>query len=249
MIVRAVKTKKVTGSSLSLLDLLDDALPTLQERSIVAIASKVAALCEGRVVPKAGTDLEKLVREEADWYMPQAEKLHGFVLTIAHDMLTPNSGIDESNANDSYVLWPAAPQLVVNNVRRHLCRRFKLKHLGVLIVDSGFMPLRWGAIGLCLAYSGFQPARNYGGQQDLFGRPLAFSKTNMADGLATAATFMMGEGAEQTPLAVFEDLPQVEFLTRDPTGEELAARRTPLEEDSFAPLLTSVQWLPGGKTN
>ncbi len=40
------------------------------------------------------------------------------------------------------------------------------------------------------------------GQKDIFGRVLKFSKTDIADSLATSAVLEMGEGREQQPLAV-----------------------------------------------
>jgi dihydrofolate synthase / folylpolyglutamate synthase len=55
----------------------------------------------------------------------------------------------------------------------------------------------------------------------------------------------MGEGAEQTPIAILTDLPFVDFQDRDPTAEELANVIIPLDEDLFAPFLTSVQWQKG----
>ena len=69
----------------------------------------------------------------------------------------------------------------------------------------------------------------------------------MAGGLAAAAVLQMGEGAEQTPIAILTDLPFVHFQDRDPTAEELASVIIPLDEDLFAPFLTSVQWQQGAR--
>jgi F420-0:gamma-glutamyl ligase len=102
-------------------------------------------------------------------------------------------------------------------------------------------------VGLGLAYSGFQPVNSYGEQVDLFDRPLHYTRTNVLDGLATTATLLMGEGAEQTPMAVIEDIPNVVFQRRNPTAEELANLRASLEEDSYAPLLQAMDWKPGGR--
>ena len=246
MIARAIKTEKVTSSSTAITKLLDEFLPEMKERSVLALTSKVVSLCEGRTMPIEGTDLQALVREEAEWYMPNAEAQHGYTFTIAHNMLTPNSGIDESNSAGVYTLWPKDPWASASAVRKYLRERFGLKEVAVVIVDSDFLPLRWGTIGLALSYSGLEPVRSYSDQADLFGRPLKLTRTNVADSLATAATFVMGEGAEQTPLAVIEDLPNVKFVAEDPSKEEIAARRTPPSEDSFGPLLTGVEWREGG---
>jgi F420-0:gamma-glutamyl ligase len=246
MIAKAIKTRKVTAGACTLFELLDESLHELPERGVLAVTSKVVSLCENNVKPIAGTDLEALVRAQAQWYMPQAEVQHGYTFTIAHNMLTPNSGIDESNGGGVYVLWPKDPQASANQIREYLVERFKLKEVAVIIVDSTFLPLRWGAIGLSLAYSGIEPVRSYADQADLFGRPLTLTRTNVTDSLAATAAFLMGEGAEQTPLAVFEDISSVVFVPRNPTADEIAARHTPPSEDSFGPLLTGVEWAAGG---
>jgi len=46
---------------------------------------------------------------------------------------------------------------------------------------------------------------------------------NVADALAAAAVLLMGEGKEQTPLAVLTDLPFVTFQDHNPSPAELAA--------------------------
>jgi len=247
MIVTSLKTRKVTAGALPLTALLDESLTEMPERGILVITSKVVSLCENRVRPIAGTDLMALVREEAEWYMDKPVAQHGYVFTIAHNMLTPNSGIDASNADGQYVLWPEDPQTSANAVRRYLMERFKLEEVAVIITDGNFLPLRWGATGISLAASGIQPVRSYMGEKDLFGRELLLTRTNVVDTIASAATLVMGEGAEQTPLAVVQEVPHITFTHSDPTPEELAARHTPPSEDMFGQLLTSVKWLPGGR--
>jgi F420-0:gamma-glutamyl ligase len=55
----------------------------------------------------------------------------------------------------------------------------------------------------------------------------------------------MGEGAEQTPLAVVRETPFVHVQPRDPTVEERAALRIAPEDDLYAPLLMGVPWVGG----
>lgn len=246
MISRAIHTRKVLAGACTITELLDEALTAMPDQSVLVVTSKIVSLCEGRIQKIPGTDLPTLVREEAEWVMPYVEAQHGYTFTIAHNMLTPNSGIDESNANGAYVLWPKDPQASANQIRRYLVERFKLREVAVIITDGNFLPLRWGAIGLALAYSGIEPVRSYKDKEDLFGRPLQLSRTNVVDSLATTATLLMGEGAEQTPLAIIEGIPNIRFVRRNPTPEEIAARHTPPSEDSFGPLLTSVAWEHGG---
>jgi dihydrofolate synthase / folylpolyglutamate synthase len=247
MIARAIKTRKVTPRACTIFALLDESLTAIEEGSILAVTSKVVSLCEGRVVPMEGTDLQALVRQEAEQYMPHAHARHGYTFTIAHNLLTPNSGIDESNGNGQYVLWPADPQASANAIREYLVKRFKVQDVGVIITDSTFVALRWGAVSLALAYSGFEPVRHYKDTVDLFGRPLTHTRTNLMDALATTAGLLTGEGDEQTPLVVLTDLPPIAFQHRNPTASERAWLSATLAEDSFAPLLQAVDWQPGGQ--
>src|SRR5688572_13849101 len=127
MIAKAIKTKKVTTSSCTIFELLDEFLPEMKEGSVLALTTKAVSLCEGRTVPIEGTDLPELVRKEAKLYMPEAKAQHGYTFTIAHNMLTPNSGIDESNSAGMYTLWPADPWASAAAIRHYLKERFGLK--------------------------------------------------------------------------------------------------------------------------
>jgi F420-0:gamma-glutamyl ligase len=105
--------------------------------------------------------------------------------------------------------------------------------------------MRRGTNGIMLGYSGFRALNDYVGRPDLFGRPFTVSQADVAGGLAAAAVVQMGEGDEQTPIAILTELPFIQFQDRDPTAEELATVIISLEEDLFAPFLTSVQWSKG----
>jgi F420-0:gamma-glutamyl ligase len=64
------------------------------------------------------------------------------------------------------------------------------------------------------------------------------------DALAAAAVFVMGEGDEQTPFAIIQDLPQkIVFLDRPPTVEEEQSIIIPMDEDLYAPLLCAAHWV------
>lgn len=52
----------------------------------------------------------------------------------------------------------------------------------------------------------------------------------------------MGEGNEQTPIAIIQDLPLIIFQQRNPTAEELAELSPQMEDDIFAPFLTKASW-------
>jgi F420-0:gamma-glutamyl ligase len=225
----------------ALFDIIDAAITTLDERSVVAVSSKIVAICEGSLVPMTNTDKDALVREQAEMYLPPDNEYHAS-LTVKHNMLIANAGIDESNGDGNYVLWPQAPQESANHIRFHLQEKFEVADVGVVIVDSRITPLRWGTTGTALSHSGFDALNDYVSQSDIFGRPFNFEKANIADGLAGAAVLVMGEGAECTPIAVMSDLPFVTFHRRDPTDEELAQLHIPLDKDLYRDILALPQW-------
>ena len=108
------------------------------------------------------------------------------------------------------------------------------------------MPLRAGVTGVAVGYAGFRGIKDYRGTPDIFGRKFKFSRTNIADGLATAAVLVMGEGNEQTPIAIIEDIPFVEFEEQNPSNQDLSQLKIPKDQDIYAPILNSVVWKKGG---
>jgi F420-0:gamma-glutamyl ligase len=66
------------------------------------------------------------------------------------------------------------------------------------------------------------------------------SQTNIVDSLAAAAVYKMGEGAEQTPIAVIEDVGDVKFLEKDFTKTD--PLKIDVNEDIYSPVIKSVKW-------
>jgi len=247
MKVVAVKTEKITPGSIRLFELLDKYIKEFFEGSILAITSKVISICEGRVVPLRDSDKDELVRQEADLYLPKEENKYGVYLTIKNSQLVATAGIDESNGAGHYVLWPADSQKTANQIREYLTKRFNLKTAGVIITDSKTTPLRWGTSGAAIAHSGFLALRDYIGTPDIFGKEYLMTKAVIADSLAASVVLAMGEGNEQTPIAVISDVPFVEFQDRNPTKEEIEELKINIDDDLYAPLLKSVNWRKGKK--
>ena len=242
MRVQPLRTHKITGADRDLFAILDAHLPALAEGSVLAITSKIVAIAEGRTVPFASAEKSRLVAEQAERYLPVSASKYGVSLTITRGMLIATAGIDESNSDGHFILWPSDSQAAANAVRAYLARRFSLSRVGVVITDSKTTPLRIGVTGVALAHSGFRALNDYVGVQDLFGRALRMTKVNVMDALATGAVLVMGEGSEQTPLAVVDDVPFVQFQERDPSAAELEQLRVSLEDDLYAPLLEHAPW-------
>jgi dihydrofolate synthase / folylpolyglutamate synthase len=246
---------KVTAYSTPLVKAGDDitqiianSISTLPERSVLVIASKIFSTCENRFVPKKSadkTEKHELVKQEAEWYTHPHSSLYNLMLTVKRNWIFVNAGIDESNADGQYILWPKDPQKSINQVWNFLRQHYEVKEIGLTMSDSTSIPLSWGVIGHAIAYCGFNPLRSYIGKPDLFGRPMQMEQVNVMQSVTAAATLEMGEGAERTPLGLVEDIKEIEFLDHEPTAEELAAQKIELEHDVFAPILTKAEWQKG----
>lgn len=247
MKITAIKTRKIVTNDKNIFEIIDEASPVIEDGSILAVTSKIVSLCEGNVVPVNVTSKEDLIVREADKYLPAALSKYGHYFTITNNTLIPTAGIDESNGEGYYILWPKDAQETANDIREYLSEKHGIRNVGVVITDSTCQPLRRGIYGISLAHSGFQALRDYIGKPDLFGRPMKVTQSNIAGGIAAAAVLEMGEGAEQTPLCLVTELNDILFQHRNPTAEELEELTISLEDDLFAPFLTAVEWRRGLK--
>jgi len=245
MKITPIKTNKILPAQSDIFSVLDKYLPELENGSILAITSKIVSICEGNIVKVEDAEKEKLVKQEADLYLPPTSSKYNYSLTVKNNILLPAAGIDESNSNGYYVLWPKDPQKSANEIRKYLIDKFGLNNIGVIITDSKTTPLRWGTTGVCIAHSGFKALNDYIGEPDIFGQPLQVTKANIIDALAASAVLVMGEGSEQTPMALIEDVPFVDFQENNPTKKELNELKIDIEDDLYAPILKSVKWQKG----
>ena len=243
MIVRAIKTRPLLPPKDDLLSVIKESVLDLKEKSIIVATSKVVSVWEGVCIKIDNSKIEKdsLIRKEADLYIERDPRLPGSVmLTIKDNILIPTSGIDESNANGYYILWPRKPFVSAKKIYNFIKKEYKLKKFGVIITDSHTTPLRTGIMGIGLAYYGFNPLRDYRGKEDIFGRKLKMSQTNIVDSLSASAVYVMGEGAEQTPLAIIDNVGDVEF-----SEKKFNSLKIDINEDIYSPLLKSAKWRKG----
>ncbi len=245
MKVTTYKVPLVTSQSHDLFALLDTALPSIPEGSVVAIAAKIVSLCEGRVVDPATISKDDLIRQESQYYIPRNTNTYEVSFAITHNFLIASAGIDESNANDQYILWPKDPQASANAIWEHLRAKHNLRRIGVIITDSTTRAMQWGTTGIAVAHCGFKALKSYIGTPDLFDRPFMYHTASISNGLAASAVTPMGEGREQTPVVLVEDVPFVDFQDHIPDTGELSVLRIEREEDIFWPLYKDAPWLPG----
>ncbi len=247
MIITPVRTHKITSKDKSIFEIFDKYIKEFKERSVLVVTSKIVSILEGRIVPISKTTKDELVKKEAQFYIPRSKNKYNICTSITYGKLISSAGIDESNGAGNYVLWPKNPQKSANQIRKYLIKRFKVKYSGVLIIDSHTVPLRPGVSGFTLAHSGFLAIKRYIGKPDLFGRAFHMTNQSIIDGLAASSSVVMGEGNEQTPLAIVSDIPFVDFQSRNPTKRGLNNLKIRIEDDIYSLLLSNVPWEKGYK--
>lgn len=251
MKVTPVKTSIVrVGDNLE--EFLDKHISSLQENSVVVVTGKIIALCDKEVVPIDGTDETRqqkwdLVKEQSELYTDPNNSSYNLMLTVKDQVMAVNAGIDESNADGNYVLLPQHPYESAEKIWQYLKQKHNLRHVGVLIIDSRTLPLKWGIIGTSLAHCGFAALNNKIGEKDLFGHEMQMTQENVAEGLAIAANLVMGEVAECQPIAIIEDIQMVEFQELPPFAEDLDELWISLKDDAYSPIIKHAPWKKGGK--
>lgn len=209
-------------------------VPNLKERTIICVASKIVAIHQGRcVLMNEVSGKSELIQKEADYAIPAEESPGAHTtLTITEGSIIGSAGIDRSNGNGYYILWPKETHKIAWEIRKFFIERDGLKECGVIILDSHSSPLRRGATGFSIGFAGFQPLKSYVGVPDIFDNQMKTEVENIVDALAGTASVVMGEGSEQTPVALITDLQSLVFDEKDYSNEVVVS----LEEDTYYPL-------------
>lgn len=228
-----IKTRKFLPPKDDIFKLLDET-PRLKNGDVLFITSKILSIHQGRCVKIDGQDKDRLILKEAERFVPKLKGApHPFILTIKDYVIIPSAGIDESNANGYYILWPKNIQKSVKEIWQYLKKKHKLSKLGVVVTDSHTVPLRWGTQGVSIGFYGFEPLFDYRGKKDIFGRKLKYTQKNIADALSAIAVMLMGEGNEQTPLLILRGAEFVKFTNKNLYRKLVV----PPENDLYYPLL------------
>lgn len=193
----------------------------VKAHDILVLTEKVVATAQGRVRELKSVQVSAEARtlaaryeveaELAQLVLEESEEILGGIphvlLTITHNTLMANAGIDRSNAPQGYVvLLPADPTREAWRLKQCF-EDLEGCEIGVIITDSRTQPLRLGSVGLAVAVAGIEPVKDLRGRPDLYGRQLRIKRSAMADNLASAAELVMGETDEQTPAALIRGAP------------------------------------------
>jgi coenzyme F420-0:L-glutamate ligase/coenzyme F420-1:gamma-L-glutamate ligase len=155
------------------------------------------------------------------------------VLIVRHrlGLVMANAGVDQSNVANSearVLLLPLDPDGSAAALRAALHGLLGAAP-AVVITDTFGRPWRQGVCGTAIGAAGLVTLLDRRGELDRFGRELKMTQVAIADGLAAAATLLMGEAAEGRPVVLAHGAPRA-WLSRAARAADLLR---PLAEDLF----------------
>ncbi|MGZ9222390.1 MAG: coenzyme F420-0:L-glutamate ligase, partial [Anaerolineales bacterium] len=144
--------------------------------------------------------------------------------------LPEGEGLEVREAGDALEEWvlllPANPDRSAETIRQEIQNKIG-KRVGILIIDSHGRAWRNGTIGVAIGIAGLPGLQDLRGREDLFGFTLRITQVGVADELAAAASLMMGQAAEGTPVVHVRGFP---YPLREASMKELIR---PKEQDLF----------------
>jgi coenzyme F420-0:L-glutamate ligase/coenzyme F420-1:gamma-L-glutamate ligase len=132
----------------------------------------------------------------------------------------------EEKPEDWVLLLPQDPDLSSRTMRDEIQSKTG-KRVGILIIDSHGRAWRNGTVGIAIGISGLPGLEDLRGKPDLFGYTLQVTQVGVADELAAAASLVMGQAAEGTPIVHVRGFP---YPLREGSLKELIR---PKEQDLF----------------
>lgn len=221
---------------------------SLQDGDIFVFAQKIVSKAEGRAVNLAtvtpsqrATELAKQTEKDArvvELILQESNEVlrtRVGAIIVEHKLgfVCANAGIDHSNVaglGDAVEEWvlllPAEPDRSAEKMRAAIKSKTG-KQVGVLIIDSHGRAWRNGTVGVAIGVAGIPGLEDLRGRPDLFGYTLQVTQVGVADELAAAASLMMGQAAEGTPVVHVRGFP---YPLREGKLKELIR---PKEQDLF----------------
>ncbi len=202
-----------------LLASLDTTAVALKDDDVLVLAQKIVSKAEGRYgylnetqPSEAAIELARsidkdprlveLILEESVEVIRQRRG----VVVVEHRLgyVHANAGIDKSNIssdenNPRVLLLPLDSDASAARLRQALAERIG-KNVHIIINDSAGRAWRNGTVGMAIGTAGFEPLESLIGEEDLFQRPMEVTEVAVADELAAAASFMMGQADEGSPV-------------------------------------------------
>lgn len=247
MHIKPIRIRAIKPPQDLLLDAIFSSRFAPRDGDIICVSSKVVAIDEGRCeISRDRAYKESHAKQRAEKYV---ELSYGrdrrALFTLTQGVLIRTAGIDESNGNGYMIFWPQDPHASARRIQKAIEKKYNVKLQGVIITDSYSIPLRRGAIGFALGWSGMNPIKDYRGTPDVFGRKIKITVANVVDALASACVFVMGESGASTPLCVVRGVivPKLKKINKK---NELDRMPVQPEDDIFSPFILSQKWKKGG---
>ena len=213
----------------------------LEQSDILVVAQKIVSKAEGRLVELADITpsaraLELAAEVDKDARLvelilnesTEVVRHRKGVLVVAHrsGYVLANAGIDASNVGegdgDSHVLLlPEDCNRSCRNIRQRIVDQTGVA-VAVIINDSLGRAWRNGTVGTALGAAGLPALLDLAGKPDLFGRKLRTTEVGIADEIAAAASLLMGQAGEGTPVVLLRG---IRLPERDGSAAELIRPR------------------------
>src|SRR5215216_5313175 len=220
----------------------------LEDGDILVFAQKIVSKAEGRAVnlatvipsPRAielaaqtekDARLVELIIQESNEIL----RTRPGTIIVEHKLgfVCANAGIDHSNVagagnqdEEWVLLLPTDPDRSAEMIRNEIGARTG-KQVGILIIDSHGRAWRNGTVGTAIGLAGLPGLQDLRGKSDLFEFTLRITQVGVADELAAAASLVMGQAAEGTPIVHVRGFP---YSLREGSLQELLR---PKEQDLF----------------
>jgi coenzyme F420-0:L-glutamate ligase/coenzyme F420-1:gamma-L-glutamate ligase len=227
---------------------LHDSNMELQDNDIFVVAQKIVSKAEGRAVNLVTvtpsqraielakqTDKDPRVVELMLQESKEVLRTRPGTIIVEHRLgfICANAGIDHSNvagAGDSTEEWvlllPMEPDKSAEKMRSNI-RSTTGMNVGILIIDSHGRAWRNGTVGVAIGIAGLPGVIDLRGKPDLFDFTLRVTQVGAGDELAAAASLVMGQAAEGTPVVHVRGFP---YELREASLNELLR---PKEQDLF----------------
>lgn len=222
-----------------LFDALGAAGIALEDGDIVVVAQKIVSKAENRlfnlndVKPSLRAEelatqtdkdprlIELMLRESCEVLRVRPGTI---IVQHKHGFICANAGIDHSNvqgpwgsAEDWVLLLPEDSDASARRLQEGL-QELSGKHLGVLVIDSHGRAWRNGTVGITIGLANVPGIVDLRGHEDMFGYKLRVTTIAAADELAAAASLMMGQADERTPVVHVRGFP---YPLRESTLQEM----------------------------
>jgi coenzyme F420-0:L-glutamate ligase / coenzyme F420-1:gamma-L-glutamate ligase len=194
-------------------------------QDVLVVAQKIVSKAEGRIVDLATVEPSAKARTlaaEVDKDPRLVEvilsesvrvvRARRNVLIVEHRLgfIMANAGVDQSNVapadgSSRALLLPEDPDRSAETLRNGLAAETGID-LAVVINDSFGRAWRQGTAGVAIGVAGLPALIDLRGRPDLFGRTLEVSVIGFADEFAAAASLVMGQADEATPVVLIRGL-------------------------------------------